>query len=120
MTIQTNTEDSTRKDTAQIKKLIARIDADSKALNILKQKYRDKSEGKAEIFGSAWDYFINVASKKKTKQILNTDNVKELLTFMKTNKIKIEGAPKTYRQCWKKQNERKQDVTIRPAVRWPK
>jgi hypothetical protein len=115
MTIQTNTEDSTRKDTKLMKELMDRISEDSKALNTLKQKYRDRSEGKAVLFGSAWDYFINVASKQKVKPILNTKNVRELLTFMKINKIKIEGAPKTYRQCWKKQNERKREVTI-----WPK
>ena len=114
MTIQTNTEDATRKDTKQMIKIINRIAKDSKDLSILKQKYRDKSEGNAVLFGSAWDYFINVASKQKVKPILNTENVRELLTFMKINKIIIEGAPKTYRQCWKKPNERKQEVTIWP------
>ena len=109
LTKVTNMKNSTRKDTEQMIKLMNRIAKDSKALGIIKQKYRDESEGKEVLFGSAWDHFIKVKATAKSKPILNTDNVKALITFMKANKL---ITPKTYKECWKMPAVRKQEVSI--------
>jgi len=102
-------ENNHREDTELMIELMNRIAEDTKALNILKQKYRDESEGKEALFGSAWDHFIKVKAVQKAKPILNTDNVKALITFMKANKL---ITPKTYKECWKMPAVRKQEVSI--------
>jgi hypothetical protein len=102
-------ENNYREDTELMIDLMDRIAEDTEALNILKQKYRDESEGKEVLFGSAWDHFIKVKAVQKAKPILNTNNVKALISFMKSNRL---ITAKTYKECWKMPAVRKQEVSI--------
>tara|TARA_R110002072_G_C7827292_1_gene523837 strand:- start:10 stop:372 length:363 start_codon:yes stop_codon:yes gene_type:complete len=100
---------STRKDTELMIKLKKRIDKDTEALNILKQKYRDKSEGKEALFGSAWTCFIKVKAIQKVKPILNTNEAR-LIINLAFNQKWINK--KTHSNCFKIPAVRKQEVSI--------
>tara|TARA_R110000796_G_C14299971_1_gene405114 strand:+ start:121 stop:444 length:324 start_codon:yes stop_codon:yes gene_type:complete len=102
-------KNSTRKDTELMIKLKKRIDKDTEALNILKQKYRDESKGKEALFGSAWTCFIKVNAVKKVTPILNTNEAK-LIINLAFNQKWINK--KTHSNCFKIPAVRKQEVTI--------
>tara|TARA_R110001592_G_scaffold355152_1_gene655480 strand:- start:45 stop:407 length:363 start_codon:yes stop_codon:yes gene_type:complete len=102
-------ENNYREDTKLMIKLKKRIDKDTEALNILKQKYRDESKGKDALFGSAWTYYIKVKAIQKVKPILNTNEAR-LIINLAFNQKWINK--KTHSNCFKIPAVRKQEVSI--------